>query len=121
MPKLLAAVHVEVFVHGNLTSEEASSIGNVARGTLLSNAEPVHANLRPFSRIVQFAKSDDKCVLAAYNLNLSLYFTIKYSRSDPLPDTSKASYGNIRFSQMLTWLCSQWSPNTVNWPALIHG
>ena len=51
LPRILSAVFVEGLVHGNLTSQEALSLGHKVRTTLAT--APISADDRPKDRVLQ--------------------------------------------------------------------
>ena len=51
LPRILSAVFVEGLVHGNLTSQEALSLGHKVQTTLAT--APVSADDRPKDRVLQ--------------------------------------------------------------------
>ena len=51
LPRILSAVFVEGLVHGNLTSQEALSLGRKVQATLAT--APVNADDRPRDRVMQ--------------------------------------------------------------------
>lgn len=51
LPRVLSAVFVEGLVHGNLTSQEALSLGRKVQTTLAT--APVRADDRPKDRVLQ--------------------------------------------------------------------
>lgn len=51
LPSLMAKLHVEVLVHGNMTRVDAGEVAALARATLLCGSErlPVHPVPNPFT------------------------------------------------------------------------